>query len=171
MKPFNLIIIIVFVFCYSLSAQKTEVKEKVVIYNPSADAAKDIVVSVVQAKKQNKHVLIQIGGNWCSWCIKFHKFIHAETQIDSIIKTDYIFLLVNYSKENKNLDVLKRLDFPQRFGFPVLVVLDGNGKRLHTQDSGFLEKEDGYDVKKVKTFLLTWNRGALDPEKYKEKKE
>lgn len=169
MKTLNLILIIVFVFCYSLSAQKTEVKEKVVIYNPSADAAKDIETAVNLAKEQNKHVLIQVGGNWCSWCIKFHKFINAETQIDSIIKADYIFLLVNYSKENKNLDVLKRLDYPQRFGYPVLVVLDGEGKRLHTQDSGFLEKEDGYDVKKVKTFLLTWNRGALDGKKYIDK--
>ncbi len=170
MKSLFALIIAVFILIPSIKAQNKDEKEKIKIYNPTADAASDIKQAVKKAREQNKHVLIQVGGNWCPWCIKFHKFINANAQIDSIVKADYVFLLVNYSKDNKNLDVLKTLDYPQRFGFPVLVVLDGEGKRLHTQDSGFLEKDDNYDIKKVKTFLLTWNKEALNPEKYEDKK-
>lgn len=139
------------------------------IYNPSADASADLKVAIAKAKAESKHVLIQVGGNWCPWCIKFHQFATTEAKIDSIIKADYVYMLLNYSRENKNLDVLKSLQYPQRFGFPVFVVLDRNGKLLHTQDSGFLELDKGYDTRKVLTFLKAWNVVALDPKTYEEK--
>lgn len=144
-------------------------QEQSKIYNPDADARADIKSAIAKAKAGNKHVLIQVGGNWCPWCIKFHQFATTEAKVDSIIKADYVFILVNYSKESKNLDVLKSLQNPQRFGYPVFVILDGNGKVIHTQDSGLLEQDKGYDTKKVITFLKGWNFAALDPKNYSDK--
>ncbi|MCX6250259.1 MAG: thioredoxin family protein [Methanoregula sp.] len=137
-------------------------------YNPNADAKADIKKAVQQAKTDNKHVLIQVGGNWCPWCLRFHKMATSAYAVDSIIKKDYVYILVNYSKENKNMDVMKDLEYPNRFGFPVFVILDGNGKRLHTQDSGLLEhnKAKGYDTTKVVTFLREWDVKAVDPKTY-----
>jgi len=144
-------------------------QDSIKIYNPKADAAKELNEAVNSAADQNKHVLVQIGGNWCPWCIRLHGFFHSEHQVDSILKADYILVRVNYSPENKNPEVLAHLDYPQRFGFPVLLVLDHNGKRLHTQDTGLLELGKGYDPEKVKRFLLTWNRSAVDPTSYVKK--
>ncbi len=139
---------------------------KVSIYNPEADAKADINAAVAKATSENKHVLLQVGGNWCPWCVKLHKLFHADATIDSLLKADYIYVMVNYSKENKNLPVLKELGFPQRFGFPVLVILDRTGKRIHTQDTGLLEAGDGYDPKKILGFLKGWTVAALDPKNY-----
>ncbi|MEY4702231.1 MAG: hypothetical protein RIR96_128 [Bacteroidota bacterium] len=137
------------------------------IYNPSEDAKKSLDSCLSIAKKQNKHILIQIGGNWCKWCIEFHRFANADKKIDSVLKTDFVYYLLNYSKENKNAELLSTLDFPQRFGFPVFVVLDGKGKRLHTQNSAYLEDGDkSYDAKKVLEFLEHWNIKAVNPENY-----
>jgi thioredoxin-related protein len=144
-------------------------QEKVNVYNPNADAKSDLKQAIAKAKAENKHVLIQVGGNWCPWCIKFHRFATTDAKIDSTIKADYVYLLLNYSRENKNLDVLATLQYPQRFGFPVFVILDGNGNLLHTQDSGLLEFDKGYDQKKVLTFLRLWNVKALDPKNYLDK--
>lgn len=135
-------------------------------YNPAADAKADLKKAIAKAKGENKHVLIQVGGNWCSWCMKFHKMATSDFKVDSIIKADYVYLLLNYSKENKNFDVLKTFQNPQRFGFPVFLILDGTGKLLHTQDSGLLELDKGYDPKKVSIFLKQWNFKALDPNSY-----
>lgn len=154
------------IFNLALIAQQKEEQPKPVIYNPEANAPEELSKALEKARNENKHVLVQVGGNWCPWCIKVHKFLNENAQLDSIIKADYVFLLVNYSKENKNPDLMKKLEYPQRFGFPVFVVLDGQGRRLHTQDSGFLEKDDSYDLKKMKIFLLTWNREALKAENY-----
>jgi thiol:disulfide interchange protein len=157
-----LTVLLVFLLPFPVLSQ-----QPVTLYSPAADAKKELAIAVQTAKEQNKHVLVQIGGNWCSWCVKLHGFIESNSQIDSILKADYILVRVNYSPENKNLEVLASLGYPQRFGFPVFLVLNQNGQRLHTQDTGYLELGKGYDPEKVSRFLLSWNREAIDPANYK----
>jgi thioredoxin-related protein len=146
---------------FSLKAQ-----EKITLYNPEADAHKDLETAIQKARDQHKHILMQVGGNWCPWCVRLHGVFESEAKIDSILKSDYVFILINYSKENKNEAVLADLGYPQRFGFPVLLILDQNGQRLHTQNTAYLEKDKGYDTDKIIGFLLDWNEKALDPKTY-----
>lgn len=138
------------------------------LYNPLADVKKDVAAAVAKAKKEGKHVLLQVGGNWCVWCYRYDGFVKGDTTLNRIINENYVVYHLNYSQENKNPDYLKTVGFPQRFGFPVFVVLDANGQRLHTQDSGLLEKGKSYDPDKVKTFLQAWSSKALDEKAYKE---
>src|SRR5215203_3446477 len=138
------------------------------LYNPAANVKKDVAAAVTKAKKEGKHVLIQVGGNWCIWCYRYDGFVKGDTALNRITNENYVVYHLNYSPENKNLDYLKTLGYPQRFGFPVFVVLDTNGQRLHTQDSGLLEKGKSYDPDKVKTFLQAWSTKALDEKSYKE---
>jgi thioredoxin-related protein len=138
------------------------------LYNPAANVKKDVAAAVAKAKKEGKHVMLQVGGNWCSWCYRYDGFVKGDTSLKRIVDENYVVYHLNYSPENKNLDYLKTLGYPQRFGFPVFVVLDANGQRLHTQDSGLLEKEKSYDKAKVKTFLQAWSPKALDEKSYKE---
>ena len=151
-----------------LVATTLSAQEKKKIYDPAIDGMQQLDEAVLKAGESGKHVLVQVGGNWCPWCIRFHDFIGATHSVDSIIKADYVFVLLNYSKESKNLKALERLGYPQRFGFPVLVVLDSKGNRLHIQDSGFLEKDKNYSEEKVMTFLKCWNAKAVDPKTYQE---
>ena len=138
------------------------------LYNPNANVTKDVENALAKAKKEKKHVLLQIGGNWCIWCYRFNSFVQTDSVLKHLANDNYVIYHLNYSKENKNLDYLKKLGYPQRFGFPVLVVLDANGKQLHTQDSALLEKGNGYDTDKVKSFLKNWAPGAFDDTLYKE---
>lgn len=131
------------------------------IYNPNADAAQDLEKAIAEANRQGKHVLVQIGGNWCPWCVKLHNLFTTDSTVAAVINKNYVLVKVNYSKENKNLEILNKLDKPQRFGFPVLVILNGNGQRIHTQDSGLLESGEGYDLKKVIGFLKNWTPDAI----------
>lgn len=146
---------------FSIFAQK-DIK----IYNPEADAKLDISIALNQAGTESKHVLLQIGGNWCSWCIRLHGFINSHPELDSILHADYIPVYVNYSKENKNLSLMEEFGFPQRFGFPVLVVLNEKGVRIHTQNTWYLEKDKSYDYEKLKRFLLDWNAKAVSAGSY-----
>ena len=138
------------------------------LYNPAANVKKDVAAVVAKAKKEGKHVMLQVGGNWCIWCYRYDGFVKGDTTLNRLVDENYVVYHLNYSPENKNLDYLKTLGYPQRFGFPVFVVLDANGQRLHTQDSGLLEKEKSYDKAKVKTFLEAWSPKALDAKSYKE---
>lgn len=155
-------------FCFSLTVTwAVNAQEKPKLYNPEANAQADVEKAVSKAQAEGKHVFLQIGGNWCSWCLKFNKLSTTDPQIDSLFKASYVVTHVNYSKENMNLPLLEKLQYPQRFGFPVFLILNEKGERLHTQNSAYLEKGDGYDKVKIMEFLGAWNKNALDPKKYK----
>ncbi len=162
MKALILILIIPMLAVFQNSyAQKVE------IYNPDADAKADIAAAVKLASKEGKHVFLQIGGNWCPWCIKYHKFVEDDQEISNFVKANFVVVKVNYDPKNKNEEVLAQLGYPQRFGFPVFVILNGKGERIHTQNSAFLEKDKSYDRDKVLKFYKHWAPAALDPNSYK----
>lgn len=137
------------------------------LYHPDANAQADIEAAIKQAATENKYVLIQGGGNWCSWCIEFARFCKADKQIDSVIQSSYIWYHLNWSKENENKDVFAKYGFPQRFGFPVFIILNGKGERIHTQNSAYLEDgKKSYDKNRVMEFLEMWSPNALNPAMY-----
>lgn len=155
------------VFLLVLLTLQTHASDSTKLYDPRANVAEDVSKLLTKAKKEKKHVLLQIGGNWCVWCYRLNSFVQTDTLLKKIANDNFVIYHLNYSKENYNLPYLKKLGFPQRFGFPVLVVLDSDGNRLHTQDSALLEKGNGYDHEKVKSFLKSWAPGALDETYYR----
>jgi thioredoxin-related protein len=139
------------------------------LYDPVANAEKEIAAAVQKAAAEGKNVFVQVGGNWCIWCARFSDFVTGDLAIDSLIQSNYVVYHLNYSKENKNGSLLEKYRFPQRFGFPVFLVLNKKGELIHTQNSEYLE--DGaksYNKSKVVEFLKNWTPAALDPGQYKE---
>ena len=166
MRKFVLLLLLVVLLGATAYSQETAR-----IYDPEADAAAEVEQAIRLAGLEDKHVLVMVGGNWCSWCRRLNAFILEDQQIDSLIQAEYIWVKVNYSKENKNLDLLEDLGLPQRMGFPVMVILDEEGKRLHTQNSWYLEEDKSYSKDKLMSFLNEWTAGALDPKNYKDYRE
>ena len=165
MKKIFLVAMILF-SCSQIFAQDMT---KFKLYTPEANAEKEIKEAVKLAKDQGKHVLIQIGGNWCIWCARFHEFVIKDAQLDSLMNTNYVVYHLNYSKENYNAKLLTKYNFPQRFGFPVFLILDGEGNLRHTQNSWYLEDgKTSYEREKVKSFFTEWSKSSLDPSQYKE---
>lgn len=162
----NRLVLLSLFFYICFSSLNIQAQEKIKIYNPKANAQHDINEAIDIAKKQNKNVLLQIGGNWCPWCLKLHKFINDDKKIDSLLNANFVIVRVNYDKKDKNKEIFKRLEFPQRFGFPVLVILNKDGKRIHTQNSAFLEEGKSYNKKKIIQFLNNWSVKAMLPETY-----
>lgn len=150
-------------FTLTVSAQDKE------LYRPNENAEEALGKIISQAGKENKHVLVQVGGNWCIWCRRFNHFTTTDPTIDSLIKSSFVVYHLNYSKENTNEAILAKYKFPQRFGFPVFLILDGKGNLLHTQNSEYLEDGTGYGKAKVLAFLKAWTVAALDPASYKGK--
>src|SRR6188508_892576 len=162
------IFLLYFFLFFSFTVFSQDMK-KFNLYKPDEKAETEIANAVGEAKRSGKHVLIQIGGNWCIWCARFHEFVTKDSQLDSLMNANYVVYHLNYSKENYNAKLLTKYNFPQRFGFPVFLILDGEGKLLHTQNSWYLEDgKTSYDREKVKSFFTDWSKKALDPSQYKE---
>ena len=157
---------ILLLFVVLVQVVHAELKDTAKLYAVDANAEKDIAAAVKKAKAENKLVLIQAGGNWCSWCLLFDKSVKNDVQLDSAIAANYIVYHLNYSSENQNDAVFAKYSYPQRFGFPVFLVLDQNGKLLHTQNSSYLEEGKGYNKNKVLGFFSDWSIAAFDPKNY-----
>lgn len=155
------VIALVALFSLPVFAQKTE------IYNPDANAKEEIQNAVNRAASNGKHIFIQVGGNWCPWCIKFHNFVENDPEIKALVTENFEVVKLNYDTKNRNEDLLATYGYPQRFGFPVFLILDGKGNRIHTQNSAFLEKDKSYDRDRVLGFFKNWSPAALNPESYK----
>lgn len=164
MKKLFLISIILCSFVQGFSQDLTKFK----LYHPEENAKDAISTAVKEAKESGRHVLVEIGGNWCIWCARFNDFVNNDKSLDSLVKSNFIVYHLNYSKENKNTDLLAKYGFPQRFGYPVFLVLNEKGDLLHTQSSWFLELGKSYDKEKVTAFFTDWGKKALDPAQYKE---
>lgn len=132
------------------------------VYNDKADAMKQITTAVEKASSEGKYVLCQVGGNWCPWCLRFAAFAESDTAVHQVIHDNFVYIHVNWSKENKNPEAMKYLGNPARFGFPVFVILDEKGHPIHIQNSAYLEEGKGYSETKVVEFLNAWTPKAVN---------
>lgn len=158
----TLLTLVMAMTCMALYAQAPLAK----VYNESIDPMTQIDEALAKATKEKKNVIVQLGGNWCIWCLRFADFITKDTLINATIEKNYEYIHVNIPRRGtpqaKDAEPLqKRLENAGRFGYPVLVVLGPDGKILHIQDSSFLEEGKSYDAKKVLRFLNGWTPEAV----------
>lgn len=140
-----------------LEAKKKSAEEKAKLpkpYDPKADAEKDIQNLIAKAKKENKNIMIQAGGNWCIWCLRFNDYVQSTPELKSLVDKNYVYYHLNYSPDNKNEKAFSQyIDIKEQQFYPFFIVLDKNGKKIHIQQSEVLEKGSGYSLEKVKDFF------------------
>ena len=123
-------------------------------FDPARDPAKDVAAAVAQARDEGKRVLVDVGGEWCSWCHIMDRFFAADDEAREMRDRGFVVVKVNYSPQNKNQAFLSR--YPRIAGYPHLFVLGPDGKLLHSQDTGELEAGKSYDRDKMLGFLRNW---------------
>ena len=130
-------------------------------YDPERDAAADIAAAVAEAKRSKRHVLIEVGGEWCGWCHRLDDYLKANRKLNALLERNFVVVKVNYSPENENEEALS--GYPEVAGYPHFFVLDGRGKLLHSQDTAKLEKGKSYHARKFKRFLTRWGPKRSGP--------
>ena len=156
------VLVVLLTILFSLSANAQTGLKKV--YNEDINPIDQINQAIVKAKSEGKFVICQMGGNWCPWCLRFADFITNDTTISKVIDENFEYIHVNYNprksvgetQQQQAAALMKRLNNCGRFGFPVFVVLDEEGKVIHIQDSSFLEEGQGYNQEKVLRFFKNW---------------
>jgi thiol:disulfide interchange protein len=118
--------------------QKLELKREK--FDPKRDPNLDLQNSITQAQKENKRIILDIGGEWCGWCIKMEYFLMKNSTLEKLRDKNYIWMRVNMSEENENKEFLST--YPEIPGYPHLFVLEKDGTLLHSQFTGDLEEPD-----------------------------
>jgi thiol:disulfide interchange protein len=123
-------------------------------FDPARDPVADLETAKVEAQRGGKRIMLDVGGEWCSWCHLLDAFMEGDSEMRRFRDAHYVWMKVNYSEDNENAAFLSR--FPAITGYPHLFVLDADGKLLHSQFTGELEKGKGYDRAKFFAFLKEW---------------
>ena len=123
-------------------------------FDPARDAVADVATAVTRAREEGKRVLVDVGGEWCAWCRIMDRFFAGNDHARSLRDTHYVWVKVNWSKENRNEALLSQ--WPKIDGYPHLFVLGSDGRLLHSQDTSLLEQGRGYDARKFIAFLERW---------------
>lgn len=129
-------------------APKTE-REK---FKPAANASVDLQAAIQKAQKENKRIVLDVGGEWCVWCREMDNFLIRNADLNRLRGENYVWLKINFSEENENKEFLAA--YPQVKGYPHLFVLEKDGKFLYSKDTS--ELEDGkksYNLEKFTAFL------------------
>ena len=161
------LILLLLSVCLALTLNAQTILKKV--YNEDINPIEQIDQALVKARSEGKFVICQVGGNWCPWCLRFADFITNDTTISNVIDESFVYIHVNYNPRKSEGEeklqltkkMLERLNNPARFGFPVFVVLDEEGKVIHIQDSSFLEEGQSYNQEKVLRFFKNWTPKAV----------
>lgn len=141
----------------SFSFSQDTAKVKVPIfgtYDELADPEVQLRDAITSAQKGNKRILMEVGGEWCKWCHYLDAFFENNPDVTAFLQKNFVLIKINFSKANDNERFLKK--FPPVAGYPHIFVLDTNGKLLHSQDTGSLEKGQGHDREKMMNFLREW---------------
>lgn len=155
-------VLAVALFATVATAQEQTAPKKV--YNEEINPLEQIDQAVAQAQAEGKFVICQVGGNWCPWCLRFAEFITTDSTINAVVEENFVYIHVNYHPRKStewSAAMMKRLNNPERFNFPVFVVLDEQGNVLHIQDSSYLEEGQGYNKEKVLRFFQNWTPKAV----------
>jgi thioredoxin-related protein len=143
-------VILVLVAASSFAADK--------IFDPTRDSAKDLAAAETQAAAQHKHILLDVGGNWCPWCLLLDRTLHQDAKLKSALEDNYVVVHVNWSIDSQNKDFLA--NYPKVSGYPYFFILSADGKFLHAQPTDPLEFDhrlnSGYNQPAVLEFLTKW---------------
>lgn len=136
---------------------KTIEREK---FDPLRNPADDLQAAIATATRENKRIILDVGGEWCVWCRLMDEYFIKNPELTKLRDENFVWLKVNMSDENENKEFLS--GYPPAKGYPHLYVLDFDGKFIHSQDTAVLEDGRSYDLQKFTEFLKKWS-----PEKAK----
>ena len=128
------------------------------IYETDGQGMQRVSQALYRARKDNKRVLLKIGGNWCGWCYKLHDTLHNEPNVHALLRNEYVLVMID---NQADIAVIQHWKI-QPQGYPYLAVLDSSGRKLTEQETGSLEIGAVHDPERVLAFLNKWKPQPLD---------
>ena len=128
------------------------------VYDDKRDPFKDAVAAIKLAKASNRNVLIEIGGNWCTWCHKMDAFLEKNPDIYNKLHQEFVILKVNVSDSNENEAFMKGL--PPVLGYPHMYVSTAAGKMVLSKDTAELQEDGKYSRENWLFFINEWKPKA-----------
>ena len=64
--------------------------------------------AIPRAQRENKRILLEVGGEWCVYCRLLNKMIHEDERLMKRLDDGFIVVKVNFSEDVTNEAFLSR---------------------------------------------------------------
>jgi len=123
-------------------------------YDPQRDPYQDGHAAIKLAEATNRHVLIEVGGDWCRWCHVLDRFLEQNPDIKQKLHRTFVILKVNVSDANDNNQFLAA--FPKPLGYPHMYIAEKNGNILLSKDTADFLLDGKYSRQQFLVFFSQW---------------
>jgi len=137
-----------------MAANQLDLPQYSTIYDAKRDPYADTKAALKLARETNRKVLIEVGGDWCTWCHILDHFLKKHPAVASRIQKTFVVLKVNISDANDNAKFMETL--PPARGYPHMYITDSSGVVLHSQDTAQFLENKKYSEQQFMLFLDYW---------------
>lgn len=130
---------------------------EIAVYDPARDPAADLADTVARAQREGKRIILEVGGEWCSWCHILDQYLRDHPDVHDPLAAQFVMMKVNFGPENENEAFLS--DYPEIPAYPHFLVLDSEGSFLHSQGTAVLEEDRSYNEDAFQAFIDQWSKG------------
>jgi len=124
-------------------------------YDQHADAHKDILTALTEARADGKLVLLDFGANWCLDCIVLSHLFEDKT-VHPFLDDNFHVVSIDVGNLDRNLDVSQQYGSPIDNGIPAVVILTGSGDVIASTKSGALADARTATAREVLDYLKGW---------------
>ena len=123
-------------------------------YDPARDPFADGRAALKLARETNRRVIIEVGGDWCSWCHVLNKFLAENHKIREQLHQHFVILKVNVSDANDNAEFMA--GFPKPLGYPHMYITESDGRIIYSKDTAELLENSRYSTQRFQQFIDKW---------------
>jgi len=120
--------------------------------NPFDDGREALALAL--AKSTDRLVMIELGGDWCRWCLVLDNFMQKNTVVRKRLHENFVLLKVNTSDANENAEFFAGM--PRTNGYPHVFISRSNGGLIGSTDITRLVVKGNYDEQRFLAFLQHW---------------
>lgn len=162
MKKFSSAIPLLIILCIVMPAvsdlQASQISGELPVYSRVYDVERDPNAdgrdALRLARETSRKVLIEVGGDWCSWCHIIDRFIKDHPNVESRLHETFVVLKVNISDANDNAEFMAA--FPPAKGYPHMYITDSKGTILYSKDTADFRENKKYSAPLFMAFFDRW---------------
>ena len=125
-------------------------------FDESSDADAAVDAAFVQARAEQKLVLINLGANWCADC-RILAGIMALRDLKPFVESHYVVVDVDVGRINRNLQIPARFGIKERpEAVPCILVVDPDGTLVDRDHIEALEDMRAMTPQAVADWLAQW---------------
>lgn len=108
----------------------------------------DFEQALVQAKKENKAVLVEFtGSDWCPPCIMMRKKVFSKAEFVEQASKNFILVELDFPRKNNKELAEKNKPYAIKYGikaFPTIILMDSDGKPFNQFSAGQFPEVDAF---------------------------